>query len=49
MYGYEVKQFYINGTGFIDYAQWLYSFEQPKTINADDILFYKDFATECSL
>ena len=42
-FGWEVKDFYIAGTGTVQYAQWLHPFEQPKVIDKATVNFYRRF------
>jgi len=40
-YGFEIKQFQIDGLGKVEYAQWLHPFDVPKKITNSNIKFYQ--------
>ncbi len=48
-YGYEIKNFQIDGYGDVQYAQWLHPFEGPKEVDLSQINFYKNLAEEGGL
>ncbi len=48
-YGYEVKQFQVEGLGEVEYAQWLHPFEGPKEVTDSQIRFYRSYASEGSM
>lgn len=48
-YGFEVKQFQVEGLGEVEYAQWLHPFEGPKDVTDSQIRFYRSLASEGSM
>lgn len=40
-YGFEVKQFQVEGLGEVEYAQWLHPFEGPKEVTIEQVNFYR--------
>jgi FkbM family methyltransferase len=43
-YGYEIKNFDIEGIGTVEYAQWLHPFESAKEVTNSNINFYRKLA-----
>ncbi len=43
-YGYEIKNFAIEGIGTVEYAQWLHPFESAKEVTNSNINFYRKLA-----
>ncbi len=40
-YGFEVKQFDVEGIGTVEYAQWLHPYEKPKVLGISNVQFYE--------
>lgn len=48
-YGYEIKEFDIEGIGKVEYAQWMHPFMKPNDFKKYHIDFYRKLAKEDSL
>ncbi|MFY0592769.1 FkbM family methyltransferase [Roseivirga sp.] len=48
-YGFEVKQFDVEGLGKVEYAQWLHPFEGPKEVTKEQVSFYQKLAKKGDL
>lgn len=40
-YGYELKQFELEGFGTVEYAQWQHPFEEEKSVTLENVAFYR--------
>ena len=48
-YGFEIKQFDVEGLGEVEYAQWLHPFEGPKEVSLEQVKFYNRLANKGEL